>query len=168
MRIRIITTGGTIDKVYFDAKSEFEVGEPTIGAILAEAQVAFDYEVTALMRKDSLELSDADRALIVKTVRDVPESHIVVTHGTDTMVDTGKALKAVAGKTVVLVGALNPARFRSTDAWFNIGLAIGAVQVMPLGVYVAMNGRVFDVARVRKNREANRFEETSESVPELK
>ncbi|MEE9142786.1 MAG: asparaginase domain-containing protein [Gammaproteobacteria bacterium] len=162
MRIRVITTGGTIDKVYFDAKSEFEVGEPTIGAILEDAQVAFEYEVVSLMRKDSLEMSDSDRGLIARAVEESPESHLVVTHGTDTMVDTGQALKGIADKTIVLVGALNPARFRSTDAWFNIGLAIGAVQTMPHGVYVAMNGRVFDVDRVRKNRDKNCFEEISD------
>lgn len=158
-RIRIITTGGTIDKVYFDAQSEFEVGEPLIGAILQEAQVGFDFEVLSLMRKDSLEITDADRALIRETVSSAPESRIIITHGTDTMVQTGKALAGIARKTIVLVGALNPARFRSTDAVFNIGLAVGAVQAMPAGVYVTMNGRIFDVDKVQKNRAANRFED---------
>lgn len=157
-RIRIITTGGTIDKVYFDAKSEFEVGEPLIGAILQEAQAGFEFEVVSLMRKDSLEITDEDRCLIREVVGAAEESRIIITHGTDSMVETGKALAGLADKTIVLVGALNPARFRSTDAVFNIGLAVGAVQAMPAGVYVAMNGRIFEVDRVRKNRAANRFE----------
>lgn len=158
-RIRIFTTGGTIDKVYFDATSEFEVGDPLIGAILTEAQVGFDFEVVPLMRKDSLEITDEDRRLICEAVDSVTESRVIVTHGTDTMVKTGQALASCRKKTIVLVGALNPARFRSSDAIFNIGLAVGAVQAMPAGVYIAMNGRIFDVDKVRKNRAANRFED---------
>lgn len=160
-KLRIFTTGGTIDKVYFDAKSEFAVGEPLIGAILEEAQVGFEFEVVSLMRKDSLELTDVDRQAIRKAVEGATESRIMITHGTDTMTDTAAALEGIEGKTIVLVGALNPARFRSSDAIFNIGLAVGAVQAMPPGVYVAMNGQVFEAGRVRKNRAANRFEATS-------
>lgn len=158
--IRIFTTGGTIDKVYFDAKSEFEIGEPLIGAILAEAQVAFEFTVVPLMRKDSLEITDEDRAKIRAEVEAAEESRIVITHGTDTMSDTAETLLGIPDKTIVLVGALNPARFRSSDAIFNIGLAMGAVQAMPQGVYIAMNGRIFAAGRVKKNRGANRFEET--------
>lgn len=157
--IRIITTGGTIDKVYFDAKSEFEVGEPLIGAILHEAQVGFEFEVLPLMRKDSLEITAADRALIRDAASAAPESRIIITHGTDTMVETGQSLRDVTGKTIVLVGALNPARFRSTDAIFNIGLAVAAVQAMDPGVYITMNGRIFAADKVRKNRAENRFED---------
>lgn len=158
--IRIFTTGGTIDKVYFDARSEFEIGEPLIGAILSEAQVAFDFDVVPLMRKDSLEMTDVDRKHIREAVAAAVESRIVITHGTDTMSDTAEALVGIDGKTIVLVGALNPARFRSTDAIFNIGLAMGTVQAMPAGVYIAMNGRIFNAGHVKKNRTANRFEET--------
>lgn len=158
-RIRIFTTGGTIDKVYFDAKSEFEVGEPLIGAILEEARSGFEFGLESLMRKDSLEVTDEDRQLIRQAVEAAPESRIIVTHGTDTMVQTGHALSGIENKTIVLVGSLNPARFRSTDAVFNIGLAVGAVQCMSAGVYVAMNGRIFDIDKVRKNRDANRFED---------
>jgi len=158
--IRIFTTGGTIDKVYFDAKSEFEIGEPLIGAILSEAQVEFNFEVVSLMRKDSLELTDDDRRQIRDAVEGAEESRVVITHGTDTMSVTAEALMGVKEKTIVLVGALNPARFRSSDAIFNIGLAMGAVQAMPAGVYIAMNGRIFSGGQVKKNRAANRFEET--------
>ncbi len=157
-KLKIITTGGTIDKVYFDAKSEFAVGDPLIGAILDEAQVGFEFEVVALLRKDSLELTDADREAIRSAAQSASESRIIITHGTDTMTDTAATLGHIEGKTIVLVGALNPARFRSSDAIFNIGLAVGAVQAMPPGVYIAMNGRIFPAGRVRKNRAANRFE----------
>lgn len=156
--IRILTTGGTIDKVYFDARSEFEVGDPLIGAILAEAQVGFEFEVVSLMRKDSLEITEQDRQTIYKAVQAAEEDRIIITHGTDTMADTAESLRSIGNKTIVLVGALNPARFRSSDAIFNIGLAVGAVQAMPEGVYIAMNGRIFAAGKVRKNRAANRFE----------
>lgn len=163
MTIRILTTGGTIDKVYFDATSEFEVGEPLIGLILKDCLVTVDFTVTSLMRKDSLELDDADRASILEAVLAAQESQILITHGTDTMTVTAASLIAgkvvEAGKTVCLTGALSPARFRSTDAIFNIGLAMAAVQAKPPGVYIAMNGQVFDSNRVRKNKQKNCFEE---------
>lgn len=158
MKLKIFTTGGTIDKIYFDAKSTFEVGEPTIGMILDEARVGFDYEVTTLLRKDSLEMTDEDRALVRGAVERDDAAHILITHGTDTMTETADTLRGIPGKTIVLTGSLNPARFRASDAIFNIGSAIAAVQVMPPGVYIAMNGRVFEAGKVRKNRELNRFE----------
>ncbi len=158
MRIRVITTGGTIDKVYFDAKSTYQVGEPLAGEVLREAGVAFEYEVEPVMRKDSLEITPEDRARIREAVERCPEARVVVTHGTDTMAETGRALAGIPGKTVVLTGAIQPGRFRSTDAPFNLGFAVAAVQILPAGVYLAMNGRVFDPFRVRKNLRTNRFE----------
>ncbi|WP_240096177.1 asparaginase domain-containing protein [Thermomonas flagellata] len=155
----IVTTGGTIDKVYFDAKSDYQVGEPQIGRILQELEVAFRFHVIPLLRKDSLELTDADRQLLRATIAAQEETRVLVTHGTDTMVQTARVLAGIPGKTIVLTGALNPARFQGSDAEFNIGCAVGAVQVLPPGVYIAMNGRIWDPARVRKNVEANRFEE---------
>jgi len=160
MKLTIFTTGGTIDKVYFDASSEFEVGESQIAHILREAMVSFDFEVRALMQKDSLDMTDADRAIIRSAVEQCDAANVLITHGTDTMTLTATALDGIEGKTVVLTGALSPARFRSTDAVFNIGLAVAAVQAMPEGVYIAMNGRVFAAGHVRKNRERNRFEST--------
>lgn len=154
----IVTTGGTIDKVYFDDKSDFQVGEPQIGRILQELGVAFRFQVIPILRKDSLHISDEDRALIRATIAAQPARHVLITHGTDSMVDTARALADLPGKTIVLTGALNPARFRGSDAEFNIGAAVGAVQSQPEGVYIAMNGRIWDPARVRKNVEANRFE----------
>lgn len=158
MDIKIFTTGGTIDKVYFDAKSEYEVGEPQIADILREANVTTAWSLETLFRKDSLELTEADRAELARRVQAEPCPRILVTHGTDTMVETARALRGVEGKTIVLVGSLTPARFKRSDAEFNIGFAVAAVQTLPPGIYIAMNGRLFDPEHVRKNRDANRFE----------
>ncbi|MBD7987823.1 asparaginase [Luteimonas sp. Sa2BVA3] len=154
----IVTTGGTIDKVYFDDKSDFQVGEPQIGRILEELGVAFRFRVIPIIRKDSLHIDDADRELLRATIAAQPTRYVLVTHGTDTMVETAKALASLDGRTIVLTGALNPARFRGSDAEFNIGTAVGAVQSLPAGVYIAMNGRIWDPLKVRKNVSANRFE----------
>ena len=154
----IVTTGGTIDKVYFDDKSDFQIGEPQIGRILEELGVAFRFNVIALLRKDSLHMNEDDRQLLRQTIAAQAASHVLVTHGTDTMVRTAQVLADIADKTIVLTGALNPARFRGSDAEFNIGCAVGAVQCLPAGVYIAMNGRIWDPSRVRKNVDANRFE----------
>jgi L-asparaginase len=156
--LTVITTGGTIDKVYFDAKSDYQIGAPQIGEILAQLGVAFEFEVVPVLRKDSLDMDDADRAAIRRTIEQQPHRHVLVTHGTDTMVDTARALRGIPGKVIVLTGALNPARFQGSDAVFNIGCAVGAVQTAADGVWIAMNGRVWDPLHVRKNREANRFE----------
>ena len=154
----IVTTGGTIDKVYFDDKSDFQVGDPQIGRILDELGVAFRFTVIPILRKDSLHISQADRELLRATIAAQPARHVLVTHGTDTMVDTAKVLASIPDKTIVLTGALNPARFRGSDADFNIGTAVGAVQCLAPGVYIAMNGRIWDPLKVRKNVAANRFE----------
>ena len=154
----IVTTGGTIDKIYFDAKSDYQVGEPQIGGILEDFRVAFRFHVIPLLRKDSLFVTDADRQLLRATIAAQDEAHVLVTHGTDSMVQTAEVLAGISGKTIVLTGALNPARFEGSDAVFNIGCAVGAVQSLPAGVYIAMNGRIWDPRKVRKNVEANRFE----------
>jgi L-asparaginase len=154
----IVTTGGTIDKIYFDDKSDYQIGEPQIGRMLGELGVAFRYTVIPILRKDSLHLDDADRELIRSAIAAQPASHVLVTHGTDSMIATARVLASLEGKTIVLTGALSPARFRGSDAEFNIGTAVGAVQCLPPGVYIAMNGRIWDPSKVRKNVEANRFE----------
>jgi L-asparaginase len=156
----VVTTGGTIDKVYFDDKSDFQVGEPQIGRILQELGVAFRFTVIPIIRKDSLHITEADRELLRATVAAQPARHVLVTHGTDTMVETAKVLSSLRDKVIVLTGALNPARFRGSDAEFNIGTAVGAVQSLAPGVYIAMNGRIWDPLKVRKNLAANRFEAT--------
>jgi L-asparaginase len=156
--IKIITTGGTIDKIYFDARSEFQVGAPQIGEVLKEANVTLGYDITALLRKDSLELGDADRQAIRAAGAARHENWVIVTHGTDTMVDTARALADIPDKTIVLTGALSPARFQASDAVFNIGMAVAAVQACSAGVWIAMSGHVFRHDEVRKNRGLNRFE----------
>ncbi len=156
--LSIVTTGGTIDKIYFDDLSTYQIGEPEIGKILSAFNVGFTFNVIALMRKDSLHITDDDRELIKRTIEAQPHEHVLITHGTDTMVETAKVLANIPGKTILLTGALNPTRFQSSDAVFNIGCAIGAVQTLPHGVYITMSGRVWDPFRVRKNRDANRFE----------
>jgi L-asparaginase len=159
MHIHFIATGGTIDKVYFDAKSEYEVGPPQVMEILKDANATLEFEVESVLAKDSLDLTEADRLLVRERVAAASCDRIVITHGTDTMVETAKCLKGLPGKTVVLTGSMQPARFRNTDAVFNLGVAIAAVQTLPAGVYIAMNGRIFDPGRTRKDREHGRFVE---------
>lgn len=161
LRVRVIATGGTIDKVYFDAKSDYEIGEPQAGAILHEAGVAFDFTVESVLRKDSLAMTAEDRALVRARVAAAPERHILITHGTDTMTDTAAVLADVPDKVIVFTGSMLPARFRQNDALFNLGCAVGGLQALPPGVYIAMNGQLFPAAAVRKNREAGRFEPTA-------
>ena len=154
----IVTTGGTLDKVYFDDKSDFQVVEPHIGRILEELGVAFRFRVIPIIRKDSLHIDDADRELLRATIAAQPARHVLITHGTDTMVETARALESLVDRTIVLTAALNPARFRGSDAEFDIGPAVGAVQYLSPSVYIAMNGRVWDRLRGRKNVAADRFD----------
>ncbi len=159
MKVTIFCVGGTIDKIYFDAKSEYEVGAPAVGRLLREMKANIDYEVVSLMSKDSLEMSDEDRATIARAVADSAQDKIIITHGTDTMTTTAQQLKKITGKTIVLTGALAPAIFKDSDAAFNIGCALATVQCAGPGVYIAMNGRVFDADKVRKDVDQNRFVE---------
>lgn len=156
--ISILTTGGTIDKVYFDAKSDFEIGDSLLSELLTEANIHEGYSLRELMRKDSLEITDEDRDFIVQAVGQTSDQRILITHGTDTMTQTAQALKGIAGKTVVLFGSMQPARMRRSDAVFNLGFAWAAVSLLPEGVYIAMNGEVFEAGAVKKNLEAKRFE----------
>ncbi len=159
MKINAIAVGGTIDKVYFDAKSKYEVGEPAIGKMLADLPINLNIEITPLMAKDSLEMTDADRALVRQTVLESTSDKILITHGTDTMPETARALADVSGKTVVLTGALAPAIFKDSDAQFNVGGALAVIQACANGVYIVMSGQVFDALNVKKDREKNCFSE---------
>jgi len=161
MFIRFLTTGGTIDKIYFDALSQFEVGESQIQHLLTEGMVAFDYDVVALFRKDSLELTNEDRASLRDYIESDDATHYVITHGTDTMTETADVLSGIPDRRIVLTGSLSPARFKTTDAVFNVAMAVAAVQTVAPGVYIAMSGQVFPAGAVRKNREQNRFESTA-------
>lgn len=158
MKIRFITTGGTIDKIYFDALSQFEVGESVIQHILTDGLVDFEYDVVSLLQKDSLEVTDEDREMLRSYIERDDASHYVITHGTDTMPETAAALSGLKDRTIVMTGALTPARFRTTDAVFNVGMAVATVQVAKPGVYISMSGQVFEAGAVRKNRAENRFE----------
>jgi len=158
--ILVLTTGSTIDKSYFDALSAYQIGESMVGQLLTLGRVAQPFRVCELMRKDSLELTDDDRAGIAAAVRDAPERRVVITHGTDTMTGTAAALAkdaAVTGKTIVLVGALAPARFAESDAPFNLGMAFAAAQLAAPGLWITMNGTVFPAREVVKDRDRNTF-----------
>lgn len=156
--ITILTTGGTIDKVYFDARSDFEIGDTLLQDLLAEANIYEGYRLREVMRKDSLDMTADDREMVAEAVGQTNATRILITHGTDTMSQTADALKNVTGKTIVLFGAMQPARMRRSDAVFNLGFAWAAVSLLPEGVYIAMNGEVFAAGAVRKNLKAGRFE----------
>ncbi len=159
MKIKFFAVGGTIDKVYFDALSTYEIGESNIENILKNARVNFDYEVASLLKKDSLDMTDEDREVILKAIESEPIDKIVITHGTDTMVETAKALKPVKNKTIILTGAMEPAKFETSDATFNIGSAVASVQTLSPGVYLSISGKVFSPDNVKKNRVLKQFEE---------
>lgn len=159
MPIKIFTTGGTIDKAYFDQKSAYQVGEPQASGVLERANVVIDYEVVPLMQKDSLDMTDADREKIRDTVLSDSADRVIVTHGTDTMIETAKVLRQIPDKTIVLTGSMYPAQYRDSDAVFNLGCALLGVQILEPGTYIAMNGRVFDPSHSVKNVALNRFEE---------
>jgi L-asparaginase len=155
--VLVLTTGGTIDKQYFDATSQYQIADSFVPRLLALARVTHRFECRELLHKDSLDLTDADRAIIAAQVRASPFARIVITHGTDTMTQTAQVLLDIPDKTIVLTGALAPARFNETDAPFNLGMAFAAAQVAPPGVYIAMNGTVFRGDRVVKDRAQQRF-----------
>jgi len=159
MKIKIFTTGGTIDKIYFDRKSDYQVGDPQANGVLERANVVLDYEVESILRKDSLDFTDEDRALIRKKVAATSSPRLVITHGTDTMIETAKVLEDIPGKTIVMTGSMYPAQFRDSDAVFNLGCAVTGAQILGPGVYIAMNGRIYNPHQARKNVELNRFEE---------
>jgi len=161
MKIAILTTGGTFDKVYFDANSEFSIGEPCIPSILDEGNVTTEYRVQSILKKDSLDITQNEREIIKKAVEDCEEDRILITHGTDTMVETAKFLEDIQNKTIILTGSMQPARFKKTDAIFNTGFAFAAALNLDSGVYIAMSGRIFKSDNVRKNLDLGKFENKS-------
>ncbi len=161
MKLRFITVGGTIDKVYFDQLSQYQVGAPGVERILQDLPVSFEYTVESIMRKDSLDMTLEDRQLVRNAVERSVEQHIVITHGTDTMIETARMLIGIPDKRIVLTGAMQPASFRNSDAIFNVGMAIGVAVTQPAaGVWITMSGHVFNPLKARKNRERGVFEDT--------
>ncbi|MBL8998350.1 MAG: asparaginase [Gemmatimonadales bacterium] len=159
MAIRILVTGGTFDKQYDEVRGTLAFRETNVEHVLARGRCRLDVRVEVLMLVDSLEMTAEQRAAIVRACAACPESQVVVTHGTDTMVETARAIAAAGlAKTIVLTGAMVPYAFGSSDGLFNLGSALSFVQALPAGVYVAMNGRWFAWDDVRKNREAGEFE----------
>ncbi len=157
--VHIVTTGGTIDKEY-SRGGELVIGEAMAPALIATARTNLDVTFEAVCRKDSLELSDEDRDNIRVHVAGSTETKIVITHGTDTMVATGSALQGLGDKTIVLTGAMQPARMLDSDAAGNLGLALAAVQLLPAGVYVAMSGLVIPVERASKHPDLGVFQDS--------
>ncbi len=155
--IAVVTTGGTIDKLYFDSLSEYQVGESVVRKLLSTANVKYPFEVFEALRKDSLEMTEDDREELYRCVSGLKSSRVVITHGTDTMTRTAERLASIPAKTIVITGALTPARFSESDAPFNLGMAFAAAQTAPHGVFIVMNGEVFQAADVRKDRDAGRF-----------
>ena len=130
MKVAILTTGGTFDKVYFDANSEYSIGDPCITSILDEGNVNSDYRIQSILKKDSLDITSKERQIIKNSVEECAEERIIIIHGTDTMVETAKSLEDIKDKTIVLTGAMQPARFKKTDAIFNSGFALAAAQIL--------------------------------------
>ena len=160
MTIRLFITGGTFDKEYDEISGKLFFKDTHVQEMLRLGRCRVPVSVGTLMMVDSLEMKDADREAVAKRCRDAAERRIVVTHGTDTMADTARALHAAGlAKTIVLTGAMIPYTFGSSDGLFNLGSALSFAQVLPAGVYVAMNGRCFPGDRVRKNRQTGIFEE---------
>jgi L-asparaginase len=159
--IRIFVTGGTFDKEYNELNGSLFFKDTHLHEMLRLGRSRVEVAISTLMMIDSLEMTDADRRRIVEECGRAPETRILITHGTDTMVETAKALAAApssSGKTIVLTGAMIPYAFGSSDGLFNLGSALSFVQVLPAGVYLAMNGRCFHWDRVRKNRETGFFD----------
>jgi L-asparaginase len=155
--ILVLTTGGTIDKQYFDALSQYQITDSIVTKLLSVGRVTHPHRVEEVLRKDSIDLTDEDRARVVEHVRRAEFSRIVITHGTDTMTQTARALSLLAGKTIALTGALAPARFSESDAAFNLGMAFATAQAAPPGIYITINGSVFRADEVEKDRERGCF-----------
>jgi L-asparaginase len=160
MSIRIFITGGTFDKEYNELNGQLYFKDTHLHDLLDMGRNKVLVEIRTLMMIDSLQMSDEDRELIVHQCKHCNENQIVITHGTDTMEDTAKVLaKAMLNKTIILTGAMIPIKFGSSDGLFNLGSALAFAQSLPLGVYIAMNGRFFNWDNVRKNKLTGIFEE---------
>ena len=163
MKIVFIQTGGTIDKDYPKKTGgyAFEISEPAVKRILERVNPSFDFEVVSVLRKDSLDVTEKDRARIVEAIRQADGDKIIVTHGTDTMIETAKTLSTIRNKTIILTGAFKPEKFTDSDASFNVGTAIGAINVLNNGTYIDMNGRIHPWNKAKRNQKTGQFTETN-------
>lgn len=162
MKIKIFITGGTFDKEYNELTGDLFFKDTHLPEMLDLGRSRLDIDVRTLMMIDSLQMTDADREVILNSCLQTPEKRIVITHGTDTMVETAQFLaKSITGKIIVLTGAMVPYKFGSSDGLFNLGSALAFAQTLPSGVYIAMNGRYFKADNVRKNKDIGEFEEIS-------
>jgi L-asparaginase len=161
MKIVFIQTGGTIDKDYPKMKSgyAFEITEPAVKRILQKVNPIFDFEIISLLKKDSLDITEEDRKKIYAACQKADSDKIIITHGTDTMIETAKKLSTIKNKTIILTGAMRPEKFSDSDASFNVGTAVGAVNVLSNGIYIAMNGRIYPWNKVKRNLETGQFVE---------
>ena len=159
MKIVFVQTGGTIDKDYPKAEKgyAFEITEPAVKRILQKANPNFDYEIIPLLKKDSLDITDEDRNKIHQTCQKTNSNKIIITHGTDTMIQTAKKLSNIKNKTIILTGATKPEKFTDSDASFNVGTAIGAINIPSKGVYIAMNGRIYPWNKAKRNPKTGQF-----------
>ena len=164
MAIKIFITGGTFDKEYNEINGELFFKNTHLPELLALGRSSIEVNITTLMMIDSLEMSESDRDMIAENCIKTNENRILITHGTDTMVDTARVLaEKVKDKTIVLTGALIPIKFGSSDGLFNLGSALSVAQILPVGVYIAMNVRYFNWDNCRKNKKTGKFEELEEN-----
>ena len=161
MKILFISTGGTIDKDYArKAKTyNFEISEPAVKRVLEIVNPNFDYEIKSILKKDSLDITDEDRQMIFNEVKKAKEDKIIITHGTDTIINTAEKFNNIKDKTIVLVGSGIPEKFAQSDAQFNIGFAVGVLSILSNGVYIAMSGRIYKWDEVRKEQNNGQFVE---------
>ena len=159
MVIKILITGGTFDKEYNEINGALYFKETHLPEMLKLGRDRVDCDIETLMMIDSLKMTDKDRQLILESCKKAKEDRLLITHGTDTMVDTAKVLSQIKNKTIVITGAMIPYKFGSSDGLFNLGAALAFTQVLPYGVYIAMNGRYFNWDKVRKNKKLGEFEE---------
>lgn len=159
MKILFIQTGGTIDKDYplLTRGYPFEITEPAVQRILEKINPSFDFEILPLLQKDSLDLTDEDREKILEACLNTDINKIIITHGTDTIIETAKKLSGIKDKVIILTGSMRPERFSNSDAGFNIGVAVGAINVLNSGVYIAMNGKIFDYQKVERDYDTGMF-----------
>ena len=159
MKITFIQTGGTIDKDYRKTTKgyAFEIAEPAVKRILEKLNPTFEYEIISALKKDSLDISEDDRKRILKICKDTNSKRIIITHGTDTMLETAKVLSEIKDKTIIITGAMRPERFSNSDAPITVGIAIGVVNILESGIYIAMNGKILSWDKCKRDMKTGQF-----------